>query len=73
MAAKAREEHQAALAELHPAHESALGKLDELRAHLLMSLEKAGNDPGHVGYASSFVRDVGLKVDEIIAWIKRTL
>lgn len=65
MAARAREEHQAALAELHPAHEGALARIDELRAHLLMSIEKAGNDPGHVGYAASFVRDVDLKLTEI--------
>ena len=71
--AEAKRLHQEAITTLQPLHNGALAKLDDLRAHLAASLEKAKTDASHLNYAHAFIRDVGLKVDEIVAWMKRTL
>lgn len=73
LAAATKAAHEKALADLQPLHDAALAVLDDLRAHLVASLEKAKAEAGHVDYAGSFVRDVVLKADEIVAWIRRSL
>jgi hypothetical protein len=70
-AAQAKTAHDAAVADLTAAHGSVGAKLGALQAALADSLAKAKEEPGHVSYTASFLRDVDLKADEIIAWIKR--
>lgn len=59
------------VADLAAAHLVVATKLDALKAQLAVSLAKAGADPGHIELSAAFVRDVGLKTDEIAAWIAR--
>lgn len=63
--------HETALCALAPVHDSAIAKLDVLKQRLGDSLAKAQTDASHVDYAGSFLRDVELKVDEILGWIGR--
>lgn len=65
--------HAAAVAELAEAHGAVSVKIETLRAALAASLEKATAELGHVADTRAFLRDVDLKADEIIAWIKRAL
>ena len=58
------DEHKKKLDALDP-------KVKELGDLLDQSASKMETDPGHAGYAESFVRQVHLSIDEWIAWIKR--
>jgi hypothetical protein len=69
--AAAKKAHDEAIAVLQPAFDEARQKLDQLKADLAASLEKARTDAGHLDYAASFVRHAGLIADEASAWIKR--
>jgi hypothetical protein len=70
--APAKPAHDAVMADLDTAHLGVAKKLGDLEALLAASRAKAADDPDHAAYTASFLRDVDLKVDEIIAWIKRT-
>ncbi len=72
-AALAKAADDEAVAALQGDHDAALRKLDELKVLLAQSFAKAKEDAGHLSYHASFVRDVGLKVDEIASWIGRNI
>lgn len=70
-AEEAAARHEARIGVLAEAHAAVEMKLAALREHLDASLAKARTEPDHANYTADFLRDVDLKADEIIAWIKR--
>jgi enamine deaminase RidA (YjgF/YER057c/UK114 family) len=65
--------HKARLTDARAAFKEVDGKVKALLAKIKAVLGKAGDDPDHLVHAEAFLRDVGLKADEIIAWIDRAL
>lgn len=72
-AAAAKAEHDAKIASLATVAHTVLNKLDDLKGHLVASLGRAVNDVRHAHSTEAFLRDVELKTDEVVAWIKRTI
>jgi hypothetical protein len=70
-AAEAKTAHEAAVNEIAAAHAVLDTKIEDLKASLAASLEKATADANHLGYAASFIARGHLLVDEYAAWIKR--
>lgn len=69
--AEAAARHAAELAEISDLKDRVDAALRDLGVRLQASIDKAKKDPGHTGYASTFLIDVEVKAREIVAWIDR--
>lgn len=58
-------------ATLEARKDAALAKLDEVKAELEAAYQRATQEAGWVHAVETFIEDIEVKADGIVAWIKR--